>query len=129
MLKFRRQFFNAFSTFFRCGIKMLKYRRRINVEISRSVKISTLFFRQPSKYSYVFQHFFECRFNIESTSKSPLGILIKNFRKKWPLHFDIQHIKQSKIIGNFIFNSMRNTCRLVKREYLFFHFVNQSERV
>ncbi len=55
-----------------------KFRHRINVEISTTVTISSLL-RWPSKYSYVFQHFFDdCRnFDVDSTlnqrRKCPLG--------------------------------------------------------
>ena len=77
----RRNFHVEFSTLFDVfstpNKKPLKYRRRINVEISTTVEIST-FFRRPSKYSYVFQRFFDveistCRFKVESTSKMPAG--------------------------------------------------------
>ncbi len=72
--KFRRRIFNAFST---PNKKLLKYRRRINVEIPTTVEISTLF-RRPSKYSYVFQRFY---FDVDSTliqrRKCPLGSYCK----------------------------------------------------
>ncbi len=51
--KFRREIFNVFST---PNKNPLKYRRRINVEISTTVKISTVF-RRALEMSYVFQHF------------------------------------------------------------------------
>ena len=46
----------------------MSIRRRINVEISTTVEISMLF-RRPSKYSYVFQRFFDDRrnFDVDST--------------------------------------------------------------
>ncbi len=75
------EFSTLFRRFFRRRIKKpLKYRRRINVEISTTVEISTLF-RRPSKYSNVFQRFFDDRrnFDVDSTlnqrRKCPLGIL------------------------------------------------------
>ncbi len=60
--KFQR-FLDVFSTL---NKKTMKYRRRINVEISTTVEIST-------KYTNVFQRFFDVHLTLNQLRKCPLG--------------------------------------------------------